>query len=153
MQLTRSGMIYVKQSTVLLAWIALALTSLLSIPISASAGNSTAGLVYLFLPFIYAFAFFLIGTAVSVIYLITCIFRAKQNRFMDIEQTNIFKRKLFWIWKVAVLIWIAVIVLGFITMGASLDGLFFAAIYVVVPSALVGIPLYVFVAIKGQYSR
>ena len=153
MQSSRSRIIYLKKSIALQSRVSLPLICMFLMPISAWAGNSTAGLVYLFLPFIYTFAFFLIGTSVSLGYLITCVFRAKQNSFMDIEQTNIFKQKLFWIWKVATLIWIAVIFFVFLKLDPSVETLFFAAIYMVIPSALVGMPLYFFVAIRSRFSR
>jgi hypothetical protein len=72
-------------------------------PISAWAGSSTDGLIYLFLPFYFAFAFCLMGLAN---YLITRVFGAKKYKFMGIEQPKTIKQRLFWIGKMAILIWI-----------------------------------------------
>jgi len=107
----------------------------------------------LFLPFYIAFAIFLIGTVATIIYLIICVFRAKKNRYMDIERAKIVKQRLFWAWTATVLIWITVIFLGAPGFVTSVNGMLFAAILVVIPGALVGLPLLMFVSIKGRFSR
>lgn len=146
-------MIYLERSVIqpraswALAWV-------FCMPVAAWAGRSTEGLIYLFLPFYIAFAVFLIGILVSFIYLIICVVQAKKNRYMDIERAKITKRRLFWIWTVTVLVWIMVIF--FLAMpgyGNSASGLLFAAILVLIPGALVGLPLLMFAAIKARFSR
>jgi len=110
-------------------------------------------LIYLFLPFYVAFAIFLIGTALSLAYLTICIFRARKNRFMAIGRAKIYNQRLLWIWKVAVLIWIMIIVFGVPNFLTSVYGFVFAAILVAIPGGLAGLPILMCVSINNRFSR
>ena len=124
-----------------------------SAPGAAWAGRSTEGLIYLFLPFFVAFAIFLTGTALSLAYLIICIFRAKKDRFMAIGRAKIYNQRLLWIWKVAVLIWIMIIVFGVPNFLTSVYGFVFAAILVAIPGGLAGLPILMLISINNRFSR
>jgi hypothetical protein len=134
-------------------WVLLALIWVIWMPVSAWAGRSTEGLIYLFLPFYIAIAIFLFGTAASLAYLIACVIRAKKNQFMDIEQAKTTRKMVFRLWGLAVLIWTMLIFVTAPELITSAEISLFGAAIVVIPSLLVGIPLLLFVSIKSQFSR
>ena len=131
----------------------LALIWVTGMPVSAWAGRSTEGLIYLFLPFYVAIAIFLLGTAASLAYFIVCVLRAKKNQFMDIERAKTTRKTVFRLWGVAVLIWTILILVNVPELITSAEFSLFGAALVVIPSLLVGIPLLLFVSIKSQFSR
>jgi hypothetical protein len=126
---------------------------LIWMPVSAWAGRSTEGLIYLFLPFYIAIAIFLFGTAASIAYFIACVLRAKKNQFMDIEQAKTTRKMVFRLWGVAVLIWTMLIFVIAPELITSAEISLFGVALVVIPSLLVGIPLLLFVSIKREFSR
>ena len=83
----------------------------LLVPVSAWAGDSTAGLVWLFAPFYIGFAILAIGVVASIILLIIKAVRVRRDKNVGMERAKIGK-PLFW--ALVALAWVALFFLSFL---------------------------------------